>query len=99
MQDISDNLPSIDDIMKFPLSKFIHFAANNCGYPGTQRNLVVNWNHQFFLKAKSAASKEDNRSWKDAMNGDFKVEFWKAALTEIKTLEDMDSWDVVEWMM
>ena len=30
------------------------------------------------------------------MNGDFKVEFWEAALAEIKTLEDMDSWDVVD---
>ena len=30
------------------------------------------------------------------MNGDFKVEFWEAALAKIKTLEDMDSWDVVD---
>ena len=95
-QESSDDLPSIDDIMKCPLSKFIHFAANDCSYRGTWRNLVVNWIHPLFLKAKSAASKEDNPSWKDAMNGDFKVEFWEAALAEIKTLEDMDSWDVVD---
>ena len=29
------------------------------------------------------------------MNRDFKVKFWEAALDEIKTHEDMDSWDAV----
>ena len=56
----------------------------------------MNWIHPLFLKAKSAVSKEDNPSWKQAMNGDFKVDFWEAASAEIKTLEDMDSWDVVD---
>ena len=82
----SDDLPSIEDIMKCPLSNFIHFAANDCGYRGTKRNLIVNWIHPLFLRAKSAASKEDNPSWKDAMNGDFKEQFWKACLIELETL-------------
>ena len=96
VKESSDDLPLIDDIMKCPLSKFIYFAVNDCGYHGTPRNLVVNWNHPLFLKAKSAASNEDNPSWKDVMNGDFKVGLWEAALAEIKTLEDMDSWDAVD---
>ena len=96
VQESSDDLPSIDDIMKCPLSKFIHFDDNDCGYCGTRRKLVVNWIHPLFLKTKSAASKEDNPSWKDTMNGDFKVEFWEAALAEIKTLDDMDSWNVID---
>ena len=87
----SDDLHLIEDIMKCPLSKFIHFAANDCGYRGTKRNLIVNWIHLLFLKAKSSASKEDNPSWKVAMNGDFKEQFWKACLVEIETLEGMDS--------
>ena len=92
VQESSDDLPSIDDIMKCPLSKFIHFAANDCGYRGTQRNLIVNWIHPLFLKAKLAANKQDNLSWKDTMNGNFKVKFWEAVLAEIKTLEDINSW-------
>ena len=82
--------------MKCPLSKFIHFAAMDCGYKGTRRNLVVNWIHPLFLKAKSEASKEDNPNWWQAMNGPFKVEFWEAAMREVKTLEDMDAWEVVD---
>ena len=30
------------------------------------------------------------------MHGDFKEEFWEAVLIEIKTLNDMDSWEVVD---
>jgi hypothetical protein len=48
------------------------------------------------LKAKDEASKEDNPNWKQAMNGPFKEEYWKAALKEIETLETMDAWEVVD---
>ena len=92
----SDDLYSIEDTMKCPLSKFIHFAANDCGYRGTKRNLIANWIHSLLLKAKSSASKKDNPSWKAAMNEDFKEQFWKACLVEIETLEDIDSWEVVD---
>ena len=30
------------------------------------------------------------------MNDPFKEEFWKAACVEVKTLEGMDSWEVVD---
>ena len=69
---VPDDLPSIEDIMNCPLSKFIHFAANDCGYCGSRRDLIVNWVHPLFLKAKSSASKEDNPNWRKAMNGPFK---------------------------
>ena len=59
VQKREDDLPTVDDIMKCPLSKFIYFAANDCGYTGTRKELVVNWIHPLFLKAKSEASKED----------------------------------------
>jgi hypothetical protein len=58
--------------------------------------LIANWVHPLFLKAKSEASKEDNPSWKQAMNGPFKKEYWDAAVKEIETLESMDAWEVVD---
>jgi hypothetical protein len=86
-----NDLPSIEDILNCPLSNFIHLAANDCGYRGTKKDLIVNWIHPLFLKAKSAASKEDNPKWHQAMNGPFKEEYWKAACKEVETLEEMDA--------
>jgi hypothetical protein len=58
--------------------------------------LIANWVHPLFLKAKSEASKEDNPNWKQAMNGPFKEEYWKAAVKEIETLESMNALEVVD---
>ena len=69
---------TVQDIMDCPLSKFIHFAANDCGYAGSRLELVTNWIHPLFLKARSEASKEDNPNWSQAMKGDFADEFWEA---------------------
>eukprot|EP00804_Cyclotella_cryptica_P007127 CCRYP_020034-RB/>CCRYP_020034-RB protein AED:0.46 eAED:-0.11 QI:0/0/0/1/0/0/2/0/484 len=68
-------VPSIEALMACPLSKFIHFAANDCGYTGSRYDLIANWVHPLFLKAKTEASKEDNPSWKQAMSGPFKEEY------------------------
>eukprot|EP00956_Cyclotella_meneghiniana_P016588 scaffold26237_cov49-Cyclotella_meneghiniana.AAC.1 len=86
-------VPTIEALMACPLSKFIHFAANDCGYSGSRYDLIANWVHPLFLKAKTEASKEDNPSWKQAMSGPFKEEYWKAAIKEIETLESMDVWE------
>eukprot|EP00956_Cyclotella_meneghiniana_P041353 scaffold223888_cov20-Cyclotella_meneghiniana.AAC.1 len=59
-------VPTVEALMACPLSKFIHFAANDCGYKGSRYDLICNWVHPLFLKAKSEASKEDNPSWKQA---------------------------------
>ncbi len=67
LQNMPFDIPSVDKLMKSPLAKFIHLAANNCGYPGSKRKLICNWVHPLFLKAKSAASKQDNPSWSKAM--------------------------------
>ncbi len=45
---LEDELPSIEDVIQSPLAKFIHFAANACGYNGTARELMVNWVHPLF---------------------------------------------------
>jgi hypothetical protein len=47
--------------MACPFSKYIHFAANDCGYRGSRYELIANWVHPLFLKAKSEASKEDSQ--------------------------------------
>jgi hypothetical protein len=74
MQQSEMDIPAVEALMTCPLSKYIHFAANDCGYKGTRYELIANWVHPLFLKAKSEASKEDNPSWKQAMNGPFKEE-------------------------
>ena len=89
-------VPSVEALMACPLSKYIHFAANDCGYKGSRYELIANWVHPLFLKAKSEASKEDNPNWKQAMNGVFKEEYWQVSVKEFKTLEFMNAWEVVD---
>jgi hypothetical protein len=91
-----DDLSDIEKIMGSPLAKYITFAANDCGYSGSAKDLIVNWVHPLFLKAKSAASREDNPTWWEAMSGPFADDYWKAACKEIDTLEGMDAWEVVD---
>ena len=90
------DMPDIESVMASPLAKFITFAANDCGYNGSAKDLMVNWIHPLFLQAKTAASKEDNPNWNQAMNGPFADEYWKAACQEVETLEGMDAWEVVD---
>ena len=89
-------VPSVEALMACPLSKYIHFTANNCNYQGSRYELIANWVHPLLLKAKSEASKEDNTNWKQAMNGPFKEEYGQAAVKEIETLESMNAWEVVD---
>ncbi len=52
--------------------------------------------HPLFLKAHSTASKSDNPSWKEATQGKFADEYWKAMELEIATLEARGAWEVLE---
>ena len=90
------DVPSVESLMASPLSKFIHFAANDCGYSGTMHELIASWVHPLFLKTKTEASKQDNPNWRSAMNGPFREEYWTAACKEIEILEGIDAWDVVD---
>ena len=87
---------TVDALMHSSLAPFIELAANDCGYRGSLRELICNWVHPLFLKAKSEASKEDNPNWWQAMRGPFAEEFWKAAVVELETLEGMGAWDVID---
>ncbi len=42
---IKDSLPSISDLINSPLSKYITLAANDCGYDGTAKELIVSYAH------------------------------------------------------
>jgi hypothetical protein len=68
-------VPSVEALMACPLSMYIHFAANDCGYKGPHYELIANWVHLLFLKAKSEASKEHIPNWKQAINGPIKEEY------------------------
>ena len=87
---------TVESLMNSSLAPFIELAANDCGYRGSLKDLICNWVHPLFLKAKAAASSEDNPNWWQAMNGPFADEFWKAAVTELETLEGMDAWEIVD---
>ncbi len=63
LMSIEDSLPSISDLINSPLSKYITLAENDCGYDGTAEELIVQYVHPLFLRAHSAASKEDNPDW------------------------------------
>ena len=91
-----EEAPSVEPLMASLLLRFIHFAANDCGYSGTRYELIANWVHPLFLKAKSEASKEDTPNWRQAMDCPFKEEYWNAACKEIETLESMESWEDVD---
>ncbi len=96
MVQLEIEIPTVNSLMACPLSKFIHFAANDCGYKGTRYGLIANWVHPLFLKTKSEVSKENNLTWKQAMNVPFKQEHWKTAMKELETLKGMDAGEAAD---
>ena len=60
MSSMSFNVPSVEEHMKSLSVKFITFSANDCGYSKSAYDLIVNWAHLFFLKAKDVANKENS---------------------------------------
>ena len=49
------------------------------------------------LQAKASKYDADNPSWKDAMNGPFAEDFWKACETELDTVVNaMETWTMVK---
>ena len=78
---------SADVQLEDKLTKFVHFAAADCGFDGSIEARVVNWLHPLILAAKTASTDGDNPNWKQAMNGPFADEYWDAACVEVETLE------------
>ena len=59
-----DDFIAIVEVLNSPLDKFITFDENFCGYSGYAHDLMVNWVHPLFLKAKVDAIKKDNTNWR-----------------------------------
>ncbi len=95
---LDNTIPTVTDRMASPLAKYITLAANNCGYSGKAKELIVTYVHPLFLKNHSAASNADNPSWHEATRGKFADEYWKAMKLEIATLEAIDAWSVIGWL-
>ena len=56
LQSANDEEVTVADLLASPLAKFIHLAVNDCGYIGSTTELICNWIHPLFLKAKATAS-------------------------------------------
>ena len=56
----SFDVPSVEELTKIPLAKFITFSANDCVHSGCTKDLIMNWIDLLFLKAKATASKDPN---------------------------------------
>jgi hypothetical protein len=63
---LDKTISTVADLLASPLDKCIILAANECGYGGTAKELIVTYVYPLFLKAHSAASKADNPSWHKA---------------------------------
>ena len=85
----------MEELKKIPLVKFINFSANDYGYSGCTKDLIVNLVHPLFLQTKAAARKEDNPNCRKAMDGSFVDEYLKTAVTQVESLEAMNSGEVV----
>ena len=57
---LSDELPSVNDVMSSSLAQFITVAARDSGYSGSTKDLLLTNVHPLFLQAWTGASKEDN---------------------------------------
>jgi hypothetical protein len=93
---LDETIPTVADLLASPLAKYITLAANDCGYSGKAKELIVIYVHLLLLKAHSAASKADNPSWREATRGKFSDEYWKAMKLEIATLEAIGAWSVID---
>ena len=88
--------PTLADLTSIKLAKYITIDANNCVQGGTAEELIVNYIHPLFLKAKSAVSREDNPNWREAPTEVFDDNYWKEMKVKISNLEYMGAWGVVD---
>ena len=92
---LDHKIQTVSALMEIPLDRNINPAANGCDCVGKTKELIFNQVHTLFLKAHAEASKEYNPNLNQVINGPFVDEYWKAACTELETLEGMGAWGVV----
>lgn len=92
---------TLRSFLQSEIAPYIQLAYNEVEFGSIDdtkllRDFYVNYADPFVLAAKTTASSADNPTWNEAMNGPFAEEYWKAAEVEIRTLEDIEAWTVVE---
>ena len=75
-KEFDEQVSTVQELLDSPLANFITLAAKDCGFAGTSEDLIVNCIHPLILKAKAAASAEDNPTWKQAFEGAFFEKYW-----------------------
>jgi hypothetical protein len=88
------SVPNTPTLLASPLECHLIIMANKCD-TGAIEDLHVQILSPMILAAKTAATKEDNPTWWQAMNGSYAEEYWIAAQIEIETLERINAWTVV----
>jgi hypothetical protein len=88
------SVPNTPTLLASPLERYLIIMASKCD-TGAIEDLHVQMISPMILAAKTAATKEDNPTWWQAMNGPYAEEYWKAAQIEIETLERIKAWTVV----
>jgi hypothetical protein len=88
------SIPNTPSLLSSHLEHYLSVSANTCG-TGTLQDLQLHTISPLILAAKTAATKEDNPTWWQAMNGPYAEEYWKAAQIEVVTLEQIQAWTVV----
>ena len=86
-------IPSHEALLEENITKFVRFAAADCGFCGSIEALVVNWIHTLMLSAKTANTNGDNPTWGQAIKGPFADDYWESSGTEVESLERMKAWE------
>lgn len=89
---------SVGDFLQSDMSSFVTLsvAYSDVGSDFDLGSFYCDYVSPMILAAKTAASKDDNPNWGQAMNGPFCEEYFQASELEIETLEKADAWRVVE---
>ncbi len=74
---LDKTIPTVAVFLAGPLEKYITLTANDWGYSGNAKELIVTYVHPLFLEAQTAASKAANPSWCETTRGKFANEYWK----------------------
>ena len=90
-----EQCPTLAELVDITLDNYITIAANNCGYNVTAEDLIVNYVHSFFLKAKPDKSQEENPNWREVTTVVIADNYWKAMKVEIATLKSMGDWEII----
>jgi Reverse transcriptase (RNA-dependent DNA polymerase) len=86
---------TINDLDSNDLQRFLGEVVCHYNY----EDGTFDWQHPMEFSARANA--DDNPTWEEAMHGPDKAGYWKAMEKEKGTLEEMESWEVIDikpWM-